>query len=63
MPRESKKARIARASDAYELLLAEYPDAHCELAFADPFQLAVSTILSAQASSQCATGYSATRSS
>lgn len=48
MPRESKKARIARASDAYELLLAEYPDAHCELAFADPFQLAVSTILSAQ---------------
>ena len=48
MPRESKKARIARAQEVYDLLLEEYPDAHCELEFADPFQLAVSTILSAQ---------------
>jgi len=48
MPRESKKARTARAAEAYDLLAAEYPDAHCELDFADPFQLAVATILSAQ---------------
>jgi endonuclease-3 len=32
----------------FDLLQAEYPDAHCELDFASPFQLAVSTILSAQ---------------
>jgi len=48
MPRETKKARAARAVEVYDLLAAEYPDAHCELNFADPFQLAVSTILSAQ---------------
>ena len=48
MPRESKKARIVRALEVYGLLLEEYPDAHCELKFDDPFQLAVSTILSAQ---------------
>ena len=48
MPRESKKARIVRALEIYGLLLEEYPDAHCELKFDNPFQLAVSTILSAQ---------------
>ena len=48
MARESKKARIARAAEVYQLLAEEYPDAHCELDFASPFQLAVSTILSAQ---------------
>lgn len=48
MPRESKKARVARAERVYDLLAAEYPDAHCELDFNDPFQLAVATILSAQ---------------
>jgi endonuclease III len=48
MPRESKKARKKRAAEIYELLIAEYPDAHCELDFQDPFQLAVATILSAQ---------------
>jgi len=48
MPRESKKARIARAAEIYDLLEAEYPEAHCELTFEDPFQLAVATILSAQ---------------
>ena len=48
MPRESKKARAERAAEVYDLLAAEYPDAHCELDFADPFQLAVATILSAQ---------------
>ena len=48
MPRESKKAREARAAEVYDLLTQEYPDAHCELDFVDPFQLAVATILSAQ---------------
>ena len=48
MPRESKQARRARAAEVFGLLAEEYPDAHCELDFADPFQLAVATILSAQ---------------
>jgi endonuclease-3 len=48
MPRESKKARRERAAEVFELLDAEYPDAHCELDFEDPYQLAVATILSAQ---------------
>lgn len=48
MGRESKKARAARAAEIFELLSGEYPQAHCELDFVDPFQLAVATILSAQ---------------
>jgi len=48
MPRESKKAKVVRAAEAYDLLIDEYPDAHCELAFVDAFQLGVATILSAQ---------------
>jgi endonuclease-3 len=48
MARESKKARRARAAEVYDLLVAEYPDAHCELTFRDPFHLGVATILSAQ---------------
>lgn len=48
MPRESKRARQARAAEVFDLLTAEYPDAHCELDFKDPFQLGVATILSAQ---------------
>ncbi|MEM7414673.1 MAG: endonuclease III [Gemmatimonadota bacterium] len=48
MPRESKAARVTRAAEIFELLHDEYPDAHCELNFEDPFQLAVATILSAQ---------------
>ena len=48
MARESKKARVERAGAVFDLLASEYPDAHCELTFADPFQLAVATILSAQ---------------
>jgi endonuclease-3 len=48
MARESKKARTKRADIVYDLLESEYPDAHCELVFGDPFQLAVATILSAQ---------------
>ena len=48
MARESKAARGARAAEAYDRLTEEYPDAHCELDFKDPFQLGVATILSAQ---------------
>ncbi len=48
MPRESKKARAERAQRVYDLLRAEYPDAHCELDHDNAFQLAVATILSAQ---------------
>jgi len=48
MTRESRRARTVRAAEVYDLLAAEYPDAHCELEFADAFQLAVATILSAQ---------------
>ncbi len=48
MPRESKKAKRERAAEIYDLLTEEYPDAHCELDFVDPFQLGVATILSAQ---------------
>jgi endonuclease-3 len=48
MARESKNARAARAAEIYEQLSEEYPDAHCELTFESPFQLAVATILSAQ---------------
>jgi endonuclease-3 len=48
MAKESRKARRERAGRVYDLLRAEYPDAHCELDFVDPFQLGVATILSAQ---------------
>jgi endonuclease-3 len=46
--RESKKALRERAAEVFDLLSAGYPEAHCELDFVDPFQLAVATILSAQ---------------
>jgi endonuclease-3 len=39
---------VERAAAVYELLEAEYPEAHCELDHQDPYQLAVATILSAQ---------------
>ncbi|MHC4925587.1 MAG: endonuclease III [Planctomycetota bacterium] len=48
MARESKASRIARADEVYHLLVAEHPDAHCELDHDTPFQLGVATILSAQ---------------
>ncbi len=48
MARESKKARRERAAEVFDLLAEEYPDAHCELDFQNPYQLAVATILSAQ---------------
>jgi len=48
MARESKQARTERAAEIFDLLAREYPDAHCELDFRSPFELAVATILSAQ---------------
>ena len=47
-PRESRRALKARANEVYALLEATYPDAHCALDHANPFQLTAATILSAQ---------------
>ena len=52
MPRESKRARQARAERLYDLLAEAYSDAHCELDYADAYQLSVATILSAQTTDQ-----------
>jgi endonuclease III len=46
--RESASARAARAEAVAQKLEAAYPDAHCSLDFASPFQLVIATILSAQ---------------
>jgi endonuclease-3 len=46
-PRVARRA-VPDAGTVYDQLLALYPDAHCELDFATPFQLLVATILSAQ---------------
>ncbi|MBY0112201.1 MAG: endonuclease III [Phycisphaerales bacterium] len=48
LPTVSKPAR-ERALRLADALRASYPDAHCELVFANPLQLLVATILSAQA--------------
>lgn len=48
MPRESKRARKARAAEIYSLLEEEHPNAECALDHTSPFELAVATILSAQ---------------
>jgi endonuclease III len=46
--RESQIARAARAKKIIAALDHAYPEAHCELNHADPLQLLVATILSAQ---------------
>jgi len=46
--RESAAARRARVVTILDRLKHEYPDAHCELDYATPFQLLAATILSAQ---------------
>ena len=38
----------AQATEIHRRLLALYPDAHCELDYRNPYELAVATILSAQ---------------
>ncbi|WP_244903807.1 endonuclease III [Ornithinimicrobium cerasi] len=45
---ESGLALTRRARRTYRLLAERYPDARCELDFADPYQLLVATVLSAQ---------------
>jgi endonuclease-3 len=46
--RESAAARSSRAEAIVQRLREAYPDAHCSLDFASPFQLVIATILSAQ---------------
>jgi endonuclease-3 len=48
MPRETLKARTARLKKITATLDRTYPEAHCELDHADPLQLLIATILSAQ---------------
>ena len=45
---ESSLARTRRARRVDRALAVRYPDAHCELDFASPFELLVATVLSAQ---------------
>lgn len=49
---ESRLALVRRARRINRELAEVYPDAHCELGFSDPLQLAVATILSAQCTDQ-----------
>lgn len=48
MPHETAAAKTARLQKIIAGLQAAYPDAHCELNFANPLQLLVATILSAR---------------
>ena len=48
MPRETVEARISRTRQIIATLCRAYPNAHCELNFANPLQLLIATILSAQ---------------
>ena len=45
---ETHTALVRRARKINRVLAETYPDAHCELDFANPFQLLVATVLSAQ---------------
>lgn len=54
-PRRKAPGRLRRgvalrehAQEIQRRLVAEYPDAHCELDYRNPFELAVATVLSAQ---------------
>lgn len=48
MSKRPTAKKIAHAREIERRLLAEYPDAHCELDYRTPFELACATILSAQ---------------
>jgi endonuclease-3 len=48
MPRETFEARAARLKKIIAVLDRTYPEAHCELDHADPLELLIATILSAQ---------------
>lgn len=45
---ESRLALVRRARATYRALVTRYPDAHCELDFANEWELLVATVLSAQ---------------
>ena len=45
---ETHRARVRRARKIHRILTEFYPDARCELNFANPFELLVATVLSAQ---------------
>jgi endonuclease III len=45
---ETRLGLVRRARQMNRILADTYPDAHCELNFASPFQLLVATVLSAQ---------------
>jgi endonuclease III len=49
VPKETKKAKLARASQVLDGLIETYPDAKTELEYGTAFQLLIATILSAQA--------------
>ena len=51
-PGESKEEKKERARAIYDRLTDEYPDPETALDYADPFQLAVATILSAQSTDE-----------
>ena len=46
--RESAAEKKVRAKSIYRLLTKNYPNVRCELDYANPFQLLVATVLSAQ---------------
>jgi endonuclease-3 len=48
MPRESKTGKADRLKEIIAGLQEAYPDAHCELNYANPLELLIATILSAQ---------------
>ena len=48
MPRETNSAKATRLGQIIAALQRAYPDAHCELNYANPLQLLIATILSAQ---------------
>ncbi len=48
MPRETQAAKIARVKKIIAGLNQAYPEAHCELNHANPLELLIATILSAQ---------------
>jgi len=48
MPRETTEVKAVRTRKILAGLQQTYPDAHCELNFANPLQLLIATILSAQ---------------
>jgi endonuclease-3 len=48
MPRETNDAKAVRLQEVLAALRQTYPEAHCELNFANPLELLIATILSAQ---------------